>query len=247
VEPLSAAWHSAVRLLFALHAECGTASDAELSYAAVVRRHERDESGAMRDTLGDILQSGCRGRFWGLLTSAYGALGLHQEAVSLALQHAPGGDSTAAEAHVAAAAAHVSAATARALWTQIAAARPGDELGVAARSGGALRVDDVLPLMAGFSRASPGVTAAVAASLGAHQGAATRAAADAQHTLGRTAAMRRDIAAAAAWRAATGRAPCGHAGDAGAPCACCGPDAIASLDAPLLRSAPPPSATAKRN
>jgi hypothetical protein len=59
----------------------------------------------------------------------------------------------------------------------------GDALGVAERSNAVLRMVDALPLMAGFSRAEPRLTAAVAASLTGHQDTAAATADRARPTL----------------------------------------------------------------
>lgn len=242
VKPLSPAWHKAVQFLFALHAERGTPADAEWSFSAIVisdqERHSLT-SWAMRETLEDILQSGYRGQFWSLLASVYSALGLHQEAVSLSLERVCLGEdigTAPAEEHIAGVEDRIGRQAARALWAQIAAAPGADVLGVAKRSRDLLRVDDALPLMDSFSRAPPDVTNAVAASLGAHQSAATEAAQDGKYTLARTAAIRKDIADVSFWRESSPRLSCGHAGSAsiGSACSWCGPDAIESLDIPLL-------------
>lgn len=240
IAPLSMQWHSIVRLLFELHAESGAAAEAEASYDLLIRALERDESPQLRETLGDILMSGFRGKFWGLLVRVYGALGLHQAAVSLALEHAEDGGSAAAERHILGVDPLLSKEQSRSLWLQIAAASGVDVLGVVSRSDGALRVDDALPLMDDFSKAGPRVTSAVAKSLGDHQTAASSAAEDAKHTLGQTAAMRDDIGRADDWRRLASGAPCGHCTTgnydptSARSCPWCGQAAIASVDAPLL-------------
>jgi Pep3/Vps18/deep orange family len=210
--PLSPEWHDAIRLLFALHAECGTVSEADMSYMIAVRQHEQIKSDDMRETIGNLLVSCHRGKFWGLLTRLYGALELHEEAVSIALECGGDAGSSVAEAHVCENAESISSRErVRKLWLQIARANA-DPLGVAQRSNGVLLVDDALPLMKDFTRAENKLTAAVEASLVAHQKSASQASEDAQRTLGRTAAIRDDIDAATKWRARTPsrRAPCGH-------------------------------------
>jgi hypothetical protein len=245
--PVSAEWHDAVRLLFALHAECGSATEAEASYDCLIAQYEKDASARMQDTLGDILLSGYRGKFWRLIVRVYGALGLHEEAVSLALERGGGGSSSSrsssseacsgsavAEAHVVAVSASLGHARGRVrgLWLQLArAASDDDVLGVVERSGGVLRVDDALPLMADFSRAEPRVTAAVAASLAGHQDAAARAAEEARHTLERTVSIRRDIATALAWRAKAVHEPLeAHPSFS----AWCASEAVDTLDKPIV-------------
>lgn len=235
-ELLTNRWHEAVRLLFALHADIRSAENALASYSAFTPFAEQYKTEAMRDTLSDILRSGLRGQFWKLIVQVYGALGMHEEAVRYALAYGGAEGSRMAESHTKYFADEIAddERTHR-LWLEIAGSAE-DPLGVAERSNGFLRVDDVLPLMSDFTRAEAKVTSAIATSLAEHQNAAAAAADDAQYTLQQTAAMRDDMAAAIAWHSQARGAPCGHSVDTGKSkeCPWCGPAAVESISKPLI-------------
>jgi len=150
------------------------------------------------DDLGFALLACSNGRFKRLCVEIYSSLGLDSEAVALALSFDP----PLAESH----ARHSSR---RDLWLQVAAraaatappATAGDAaVGVAQRSLGVLRVEDVLPLVPRFSALGAVVQRAALAALREHAGAAGKAGARIGYAAVRTERLREDIAQRKKWR-----------------------------------------------
>lgn len=224
-------WHDLVVFLFELHAEFGREQDAERSYEVIVAPEvAKGVNEDLANTIGCMLRSGFHSNCRKLCVSLYQALGLHDAAITLALDL----DVDLAEARLSALpAGAVPLKMRRALWCQI-AGKSVDPVGVVERSGGILHIEDVLTEMPQFESATERVKTAVASSLVEHKRVAQSAGAATTATLVVTDSLRNDLVRARAWRG--GRyLSCGHRipRTAGAECSLCGSHAISSLDAPF--------------
>ncbi len=240
VEALSSDWHELVKFLFALHVEFREESAAEASFAEILAPVELKTlpSAELSNTLSSVLRACLSARFRRLCVSLYLLLGLHDAAISLALDiDVRLAETTLAEVSLPRGKLH-------ALWRRV-AARSDDPVAVVARSGGVLHVEDILKNMENFEVASEGVKTAVATELREHRRVAQKSEEEAQRALEATDKLRADLAHAKAWRKdrlPDAKLSCGHPNVAktgvthvGDPNQCprCGDDTIDSLDRPF--------------
>lgn len=193
-------WYNVVTLLFQLHAEFGSESEAQRSYEHLVAG--RVESGSrgqqVERAVGAIVRCAQNAGFRRLCVYVYQALGLHETAIEQAVDI----DVELAECKVAQlGASEMGEKKHKWLWCLV-AGRSEDAVGVVERSKGVLHIEDVLTSMGQFESASERVKMAVADSLEEHKRAANSAKSEATAALEVINSVREDVKRARAWQQA---------------------------------------------